>query len=159
MSTVLRGPGRASRILALLPLAVVVSACGSSSGTGGTAGTTTSLSAHHVVATETEYRIALSTTHLQAGQTTFVATNKGKVAHSLEIDGPGVEDKRISGEIAPGSSQSITVTLRKGSYEIYCPVDGHKQLGMEVHVSVGGASTSGQPGGGMTTTNSGGNGY
>ena len=144
--------------LLLLLVVVAVSACGS--GSGGVAGTTTSLAAHHVVATESEYRIQLSATHLQAGATTFVALNKGHVAHSLEIDGPGVSDKRITGTIAPGSSKRITVTLRKGSYEIYCPVDGHKQLGMEVHVSVGGATTSGQsPGGMTTTTNSGGNGY
>jgi plastocyanin len=147
--------------LPLLLVALTLSACGSgsSSGSGGVAGTTSSVGGRHVVVTETEYKLQLSTMHLQPGRTTFVAVNKGHVGHSLEIDGPGVEDERIAGTIMPGSSKRISVTLRKGSYELYCPIDAHKGLGMEVHVGVGGATTSGQTPGGMTTTTGGGNGY
>ncbi len=56
--------------------------------------------------------------------------------HALEIDGPGVSDK-ASDTVSPGSSTSLTVTLRKGSYELYCPVDGHKDLGMDTTITVG----------------------
>jgi len=87
---------------------------------------------------ETEYKIVLSQTTLSPGKTTFVAVNKGHTAHSLEVDGPGVSNQRIPGTIPPGSSKTLTVTLQKGSYEIFCPVDSHKQLGMVVHVTVGG---------------------
>ena len=121
----------------LLLAAFALAGCGGSkSSSGGVAGATTSLG-QTVVATESEYRIQLSTMSLAPGRTTFVATNKGEVAHSLEIDGPGVEDKRVIGTISPGSSKRITVTLRTGRYEIYCPVDGHKRLGMDLHVKVG----------------------
>jgi plastocyanin len=164
MSTLLRGPGRLLCVPVLLLLAFAVAACGgggkSSSSAGGVAGTTATLSGHQVVATETEYRIQLSTMNLQPGRTTFVAMNKGHVAHSLEIDGPGVSDKRILGTIDPGSSKQLTVTLQKGSYEIYCPVDGHKQLGMDVHVAVGGGGGAGAGGAAPTTTmTTSGNGY
>lgn len=146
----------------LLVLALTVAACGSSSTSGapkkgGVAGTTASIAgARQVTVTETEYRLQLSQMQLQPGPTTFVATNNGHVAHSLEIDGPGVSDRRIAGTIPPGSSMQLTVTLQKGSYEIYCPVDGHKRLGMDVHVSVGGASAGGSTTPAGTTTTSGG---
>ena len=34
------------------------------------------------------------------------------------------------------SSQTLTVTLHAGSYDIYCPVGDHKMLGMDVHITV-----------------------
>ena len=166
MSTMRRRPGRAAEYavawLTVLPVVLALAACGggstSGAGTGGVAGTTASVggSSRHVTVTESEYTIALSTTTLQPGATTFVAVNRGKVGHSLEIDGPGVSDKRIVGTIAPGSSQALTVTLRKGTYEIYCPVDGHKSLGMDTHLTVGSKTGGATPTTGMTTTKSGG---
>ncbi len=113
----------------------------------GTSGTTT------VTVTEREYHLTLSKTALNPGAYKFVAVNKGKVAHSLEIDGPGL-DRRISGTVAPGGSKTLSVTLRNGTYQIFCPVDGHKGLGMNLKVKVGsgGASSS------STTTTSGGGG-
>ena len=167
MRTVVRGPGRhVSRAKWVAGTVVAVSAvlalaaCGgggkSSSGAGGVAGTTATLSGQQVVATESEYRIQLSTMHLRPGPTTFVAMNKGHVAHSLEIDGPGVSDTRITGTIPPGSSKRLTVTLRTGSYEVYCPVDSHKKLGMLVKVTVSGAgrASSGTSTGSTATTTS-----
>ena len=36
-----------------------------------------------------------------------------------------------------GDSTSFTVTLEDGTYEIYCPVDGHKDMGMVGTLTVG----------------------
>ena len=100
------------------------------------AGTTSARTgAKRVTATESEYKIVLSQTSLTAGTYIFVAVNKGKIVHSLAVNGPGVARKR-TGTIAPGTSKTLTVTLRKGSYDIYCPVDGHKALGMDRKVTV-----------------------
>jgi plastocyanin len=155
----LRGP---VMVAPLVGVALAGAACGGGkSSTGGVAGTTATLAGRHVGVKLSEYHIQLSTSSLVPGRTSFVAANKGKIAHSLEIDGPGVSDRRIVGTIAPGSSKALTVTLQKGRYEIYCPVDGHKQLGMDVHVSVGGTA-GGKSGGGTATTNTmttSGNGY
>jgi uncharacterized cupredoxin-like copper-binding protein len=30
----------------------------------------------------------------------------------------------------------MTVTLQKGTYEVYCPVDGHKERGMQTKITV-----------------------
>src|SRR2546426_7807481 len=51
-------------------------------------------------------------------------------------------------EIQPGSSATFTLTLKLGTYEVYCPVGegSHKKLGMETHLKVAGAQSSGAPG-------------
>ncbi len=79
----------------------------------------------------------------KAGVYAFKVVNNGKTAHALEIEGEGVEAK--SDTLQPGDSTELKVDLKKaGSYEMYCPIDGHKGLGMEGEVAVG-------PGGGMMT--------
>ena len=96
---------------------------------------------------EEEYSLTPSKVNLsKSGTYEFKATNNGTIAHALEIEGNGVEEK--TGSIEPGSSKTVRVTLsRAGSYELYCPVDGHKGEGMEGTISV--ASVTG----GGTTTN------
>lgn len=79
----------------------------------------------------------------KAGVYSFKVVNNGQTAHALEIEGEGVEAK--SDTIQPGESTELKVDLKKsGSYEMYCPVDGHKDMGMKGEVAVG-------PGGGMMT--------
>ncbi len=68
----------------------------------------------------------------------------GCAVHSLEIDGPGVSDQRISGVAPAGQSSTLTVTLQPGSYEIYCPVANHKAMGMDTHITVGAAAPAAQ---------------
>lgn len=148
MKTVLRRPGRGiSAACVVAGFAVLVlAACGGGSSSGGVAGASKTIAgAHRVTAVETEYRIVLSQTSFSPGTYTFVAMNKGHVGHSLEIDGPGVSDQRIAGTIAPGSSKQLTVTLQKGSYEVYCPIDSHKKLGMLTDIKVGAIATGSAP--------------
>ena len=33
------------------------------------------------------------------------------------------------------------MTFKKGAYDIYCPIPGHKALGMNVNINVGGVTT------------------
>ncbi len=102
--------------------------------------------------TETEYKLTLSRRQLAAGTTTIVAVNKGKLAHSLSISGPGLKKRLFSGTIAPGSSRTTTVKLKAGSYTLWCPVDGHAGLGMKTTLKVGSGSSG--SGGGTTTSGS-----
>ena len=54
--------------------------------------------------------------------------------HGIAVEGNGVDkDGQI---VAPGSTSKITVTLKPGKYEFYCPVDGHKASGMEGTLTV-----------------------
>jgi uncharacterized cupredoxin-like copper-binding protein len=99
---------------------------------------------HSVSAVETEYHISLSTKRFSPGAYTFVAKNEGHVTHALEITGPGLVDMRTP-NLIPGQSAKLTVTFRAGKYDVFCPVPGHKALGMNVNISVksgGGKSTS-----------------
>ena len=88
-----------------------------------------------------------------------MAQNKGQVTHSLEITGPGLSDAKAK-NISPGHATKLTVTFKKGAYDIFCPIPGHKMMGMNVNIVVGGAATTSSGGGGTTTTShSGGYGY
>jgi uncharacterized cupredoxin-like copper-binding protein len=89
-----------------------------------------------VTATETEFHIALSTAAFSAGTYKFTAVNKGSFSHNLVINGPGVSQTKTPGLLAPGQSGSVTVTLRAGTYDIYCGVPGHKAQGMDVKITV-----------------------
>ncbi|MFJ8532172.1 plastocyanin/azurin family copper-binding protein [Streptomyces sp. NPDC093591] len=91
-----------------------------------------------VTAELSDFRIKLSTEKFQPGQYTFTAKNTGSHDHALEIEGPGGENR--SKTLEPGQSTTLTVTLESGSYEVYCPVGGHKDLGMKTDITVGEAS-------------------
>ena len=73
---------------------------------------------------------------------TFKVTNNGQIDHSLEVEGQGVEEETET--IEPGETAELTVDLSKeGSYEIYCPIDDHRDQGMEGTLTVGAASAGG----------------
>ncbi len=112
---------------------------------------------------ETEYKLDPSDPTVQAGTVTFKATNDGSVDHNLEVEGPQGEQE-LEQDLAPGQSGTLTVDLSKpGKYEFYCPVDGHRALGMEGEITVGGGGgTSGGGTGGVSdgsTGAAGGSGY
>jgi plastocyanin len=88
---------------------------------------------------ETEWRIQLpskTTGTLAAGQYTFHVVNRGKQAHNLTINGPDVEDVATK-DLAPGESADLKVGLTTGTYDLYCSIPGHKQLGMDARLQIG----------------------
>jgi uncharacterized cupredoxin-like copper-binding protein len=89
-----------------------------------------------VTATETEFSIALSMTTFTAGTYTFNIKNEGKFPHNLNVKGPGVNGQ-ASPTLQPGNAAQLTVSLQKGSYELWCSVDGHKDQGMDLTIQVG----------------------
>jgi uncharacterized cupredoxin-like copper-binding protein len=149
---------------AALVAVFTVAACGGS-GTSGASSNTTAVtsagasgantSASQVTATLTEFHIALSRSSLTPGAYTFVATNSGSATHALEITGPGVSNAH-TGNISPGQSTNLTVTLQAGSYDVFCPVDGHKGLGMDLTLTVGGAAAATSAPAASTTAGGGG---
>lgn len=92
----------------------------------------------------TEFKFAPSGPSVKKpGTVTFKVTNDGQAPHALEVEGPGEEKETPT--IQPGKSAALKVNLSKeGSYEFYCPVDGHKQQGMtgEIKVGSGGSASS-----------------
>lgn len=71
---------------------------------------------------------------IAAGATTFKVTNIGKEAHGFEIEGNGME-KQITPRLKEGESGSLRVDLKPGTYQVYCPVKGHKMLGMSLELT------------------------
>jgi uncharacterized cupredoxin-like copper-binding protein len=94
-----------------------------------------------VKAVETDFHIALSKTTFKAGKYTFVAQNKGQTTHALMVTGPGIK-MAMTKDIQPGQSAKLTVTFKKGAYDIDCPIPGHKALGMNVNINVGGGAAA-----------------
>lgn len=140
---------RVSRTTGLLATTLALATTGGAvAALTASAGTTS----QRLTVTEVEYKIGLSSSHLKAGLTTFMVVDKGKLAHSLSISGPGLKKRLIVGTIKPGSSRAVTVTLKAGSYSLWCPVPGHAALGMRTTLKAG--SSTGSTSGGSTTTKS-----
>jgi plastocyanin len=89
-----------------------------------------------VVARLAEWKVELSPATVPAGTVTFTITNGGSIPHAFEVQGHGVEQETAL--IQPGATATLTVTLRPGAYEVYCPVgnDSHKKLGMVTALQV-----------------------
>jgi uncharacterized cupredoxin-like copper-binding protein len=138
-----------------LVLALVLTSCGDGGGGGGgghgpasSAAMTTAASGgaiKTVVIKETEFKLSPSSVTLsKPGTYKFKAENEGSMQHSLEIEGKGVKSEGGEGGEAqlkqvldPGQSGVLTVSFQNsGTYEMYCPVDGHKQEGMQGEVVV-----------------------
>jgi uncharacterized cupredoxin-like copper-binding protein len=84
---------------------------------------------------ETEFRLKPAEITLdKPGTYVFEAVNSGDTVHALEVEGEGLEEE--TQEIQPGQSAELKVKLEAGTYELYCPVDGHKEEGMEGKVIV-----------------------
>jgi uncharacterized cupredoxin-like copper-binding protein len=102
--------------------------------TGTTATTQKPAASSKVEVSEVEYKIKLPETSVAAGSYTFAVHNDGKFPHDLVVKGNGVNEKTPT--IDAGKSASLKVDLKPGTYDIYCSIPGHKQLGMDVKLTV-----------------------
>ncbi len=130
------------KLLLLIPLALLLAGCGGTSGgtnnpnqghlgeKAGLVGTTLTLILK-------DFTITPSIATLpKTGTYTVVIWNEGSQLHNLEIQGNGLEVK--GKEINFGKKATFTVTFKKaGAYQMYCPVDSHKDLGMKGTITVG----------------------
>jgi hypothetical protein len=120
-----------------LASALLLAACG---GGGKGSGTPSGSPLKTFKVGESEYNLTPSTfTPAKDGVYAFQAVNTGTVQHSLEIEGNGVKAK-LGRNLSPGQSGTLKVDLKPGTYEIYCPIDGHKGLGMKGTITIGGSS-------------------
>jgi uncharacterized cupredoxin-like copper-binding protein len=111
----------------------VVAGCGGDDNGGEE--TTTGTASQTVSITATDFAFSPSTVTVDASGTyTFDLTNDGGTDHAIEIEGQGSEER--SDTVSPGESASVTIDLQSGTYEMYCPIDGHKAQGMEGEITV-----------------------
>ncbi len=87
-------------------------------------------SAQPVSVTLTEFKVGLSRDTVKAGPVTFRVKNSGAISHGFYVIGDKV-DKGTS-DIPAGQEASLTVTLKAGNYEVFCPMsdNSHKMAGM-----------------------------
>jgi plastocyanin len=122
--------------VAVLSIGLATVACGGGSSSSSSPGSQPAGGGTTINVDEKEYSISLAGgTKLAPGAYTFQVKNSGKTTHDLAINGPGVSNQKTS-TIAAGSSATLSVTLQKGTYDFYCSIDSHKQLGMDVTVNV-----------------------
>jgi plastocyanin len=62
----------------------------------------------------------------KAGKVTLKLVNDSSVPHAIEVEGNGVEEET---KIVTKANADVTVDLKPGKYEYYCPVGNHRQLG------------------------------
>ena len=136
----------------LLALTLALASCGggSSGGGGGGSGSGGSGSSDgtkgRVIKTvaikETEWKLSPSRLTLsKPGTYAFKAEDRGDDQHSLTIVGKGVKNDaghaQLKQAVNPGQKGVLRVTFQEaGTYQMYCPIDGHEELGMKGKVVV-----------------------
>ncbi len=74
----------------------------------------------------TDFKITPDRSSVPAGPVTLQLRNIGESSHSIAIDGIGA-----SAKIRPGRTGTLDLgTLEPGTYTWYCPVSGHRDVGM-----------------------------
>jgi uncharacterized cupredoxin-like copper-binding protein len=145
----LRGPKAAwlaAGVLAAVPIAAA--GCGSSdsnsdSTSSGTSSGEGSTDANAPVSgpggalkvSETEYALTPATATTQHGAVTIDVSNDGKIVHTLNVEGPN-GDIELGKDLQAGQKGSFTANLPPGTYEWYCPIPSHKDLGMKGEITV-----------------------
>lgn len=101
--------------------------------------------AQPVTVTLSEWKVGLSRDTVRAGAVTFRVTNNGSINHGFYVRGAGLD--KGTREIPAQQSASLTVTLKPGTYEVFCPMsdESHKNAGMKRALVVTPGDTSSAP--------------
>ncbi|MEA2440547.1 MAG: hypothetical protein QOH76_1971 [Thermoleophilaceae bacterium] len=70
----------------------------------------------------------------KAGNVTITMDNPSPVQHAVAVEGNGLD--KDGNTVGMGGKSTVTVKLKPGKYEFYCPVDGHKAAGMKGELTV-----------------------
>lgn len=127
------------RLLVVTGALAAVTACGGSSPTSSGSPPTAAPSptAQTLTITETEFSLSPATLTLKPGSYSIHAENTGKFPHDLHIvDSGNTQVGATSAVLSPGGSSDFTVTLKSGTYTMYCAVDSHRERGMQGTITV-----------------------
>ena len=101
--------------------------------------------AQSIPVTLSEWKVKLGRDTVPAGKITFQIKNEGTMTHGFFVRGNGVQEG--SNDIPMGQSGSLTVTLKPGSYTVYCPLSdlSHRKAGMLAKLEVTGSTAPAGP--------------
>jgi len=69
---------------------------------------------------------------VKAGKIKFDVVNDGTLPHALAIEAMTVKSETLS----PGQKTAVTADLKPGTYTLYCPIGGHRALGVVAKLTV-----------------------
>ena len=146
----MRFPAIAARPLpgTLMILSLAVAGCGGGGGSASTPSTSSTAQTTKSAATGANQVLALSADKEgglyfepkkltgKSGSVQLVMHNPSSSGsqHGIAVEGNGVD--KDGPVVAPGKASTLTVTLKPGKYEFYCPFDSHKQKGMKGTLTV-----------------------
>src|SRR2546423_15012188 len=81
-----------------------------------------------------EYEIRMPDT-IPAGAQTLHIADAGDRNHNFQIEGNGVSQKLVN-DLTRGDTADMTLTLKPGTYTVYCPIDKHRGKGMQRTITV-----------------------
>jgi plastocyanin len=116
-------------LAAAAALATVLTACGGDDG-GGDAGGCTPADAEVTVHALDALKFDADAYDSDAGCIEVSYVNDGSVAHTLLVKG------KSGFKLSVGDTDSGTVELPAGTYELYCDVAGHEAAGMKADLEV-----------------------
>ncbi|MGH7694102.1 MAG: cupredoxin domain-containing protein [Gemmatimonadaceae bacterium] len=101
--------------------------------------------AQSVAVTLTEWKVGLPSDTLRAGSVSFEVKNTGSMTHAFYVRGNGVD--KGTREIPANQSATLTLTLKPGTYEVFCPMseESHKIAGMARKIVVTPSDASSTP--------------
>jgi uncharacterized cupredoxin-like copper-binding protein len=93
-----------------------------------------------VTISELEFRLDPNSLNATTGQAVhFTVRNVGTIDHNLEVEleSARIEKQLFDTNLRPGETRTVDFTFTQaGKWEMYCPIDNHKQRGMMGDVNV-----------------------
>lgn len=136
-------------IFTTLPVALFLTV--TTVGCGADSNDSANATSNNITATVREWVVKVDATTAAAGDVTFTVTNEGTIGHEflvvktdiavgeIPLDGDhfaeptdGIEVINEIGEFAQGTTESLTLNLTPGTYQLVCNLPAHYGSGMHV---------------------------
>lgn len=121
-------------VIALAPLLLAAGIASSSIALAGPTATAAKSSA--VQASGREYKISLSRSRIQPGKLRLEFVNYGEDDHDLAIRRVGSSNTENVGLTHPGGRSIGRLTVRSGTYTLWCTISDHRSRGMRATLKV-----------------------
>ena len=125
---------KAWRWLSVVPLLLVAAACSDSLDAGNESSPGDRQPGAIVNVGLADFTIDMPAS-IDEGVVTFSVTNEGQTEHGFKIVGAGLEEE-LDRALQPGETRELSVSLKFGTYEVWCPVGDHRDRGMVATLQV-----------------------
>ncbi len=87
---------------------------------------------------EDEWRATPSRTRVRPGTLKVEVVNMGEDDHNLVIARAGGGGRRSTGVLRPDERETLTLSVRRGTYKLWCSISDHAARGMRSSIRVRG---------------------